>query len=226
MPCRAQARQAPRRCGVQALASQKHAILSFCFARLVYFKICMKSIEYISALRVIFWFFAMRIPKVDYFAMICLHSLIRGAWGLQERSRQRPVFAWRAGEPCQTCIGTATSAPRGPRGFASRGALWYDIAVWVINMEYEGYTKLKRMDEPDVLGMGDCMNLQTVEYIHPQWYTREFARERGLTGGDWQRFSQIPERYPDENTTVFAPQSRKEASVAWHRRFSTFLPVL
>ena len=71
-----------------------------------------------------------------------------------------------------------------PRGFASRGALWYDIAVWVINMEYEGYTKLKRMDEPDVLGMGDCMNLQTVEYIHPQWYTREFARERGLTGGD------------------------------------------
>ena len=82
LPCRAQARQAPRRCGVQALASQKHAILSFCFARLVYFKICMKSIEYISALRVIFWFFAMRIPKVDYFAMICLHSLIRGAWGL------------------------------------------------------------------------------------------------------------------------------------------------
>ena len=168
----------------------------------------------------------MRIPKVDYFAMICLHSLIRGAWGLSGTLPSTACFRLARGRTLSNLYRDSDFRASRPRGFASRGALWYDIAVWVINMEYEGYTKLKRMDEPDVLGMGGCMNLQTVEYIHPQWYTREFARERGLTGGDWQRFSQIPERYPDENTTVFAPQSRKEASVAWHRRFSTFLPVL
>ena len=55
--------------------------------------------------------------------------------------------------------------------------------------------KLKLIDALDVMGMGGYIDLQTMEYIHPQWYTRKFEKERGLTSEDYERFSKTPERY-------------------------------
>ena len=55
--------------------------------------------------------------------------------------------------------------------------------------------KLKLIDALDVLGMGGYIDLQTMEYIHPQWYTQKFEKERGLTNEDYERFSKTPERY-------------------------------
>ena len=55
--------------------------------------------------------------------------------------------------------------------------------------------ELKLIDALDVLGMGGYIDLQSMEYIHPQWYNQEFESEKGLTKEDYQRFAKTPERY-------------------------------
>ena len=55
--------------------------------------------------------------------------------------------------------------------------------------------KLRLINALDVLGMGGYIDLQTMEYIHPQWYTQKSEKERGLTSKDYRRFAEMPERY-------------------------------